>query len=613
MTTIIVIRGAFLFFKTMSFRVVFSIALLLLGLCATANAAVVGFVAVSDDQVYYEYNYEDLMDSLALKMLGEPDGLYDCFSDKMIFAILDDKQGYIDYDAVLDHYAELAIAGNDFKLNVYTESSKAKKASMPSSIKVVEVLGGSLKYSERVLGVTSTGANPEYVPRKTRVLILGEPTVSLEKAKAWASSKQAVNKYVDIADLYWEYGQKTGIRPEILYAQAAVETNYGQYTGVLNSSLNNWAGIKKKDATGDALEDHETFETPEQGVAAHFNHMSAYVGLEPLGETHDRYSTVTSQPWAGSVLYVEDLSGKWTPDKYYHTFILPLIDEMENYKEEDSSGQDGVDVGIDVEPEKENGQESIEGRVIVNVEILHLRQGPGTTYNILERLKFGALLTVYGNQNEWLAVLTEKGQEGWVHSDYVRELTEGNVDLQGIKIVIDPGHGGSDPGARGYSGYLEKTFNLSVGRKLAFLLREAGAEVVMTRSGDQTVSNVHRVEVANSAQGDLFISIHANAFFNIESNGIETLYHNGGDNSVDSLFLANQLQSNLVKAIGLRNRGVKNGSYYVLTRVNMPSALVEIGFLTNPAEEELLKQEETQDKVAEALFEGIKEYCRYKQ
>ena len=162
--------------------------------------------------------------------------------------------------------------------------------------------------------------------------IAGESTVTLEQAKNWAASKGAHERYINIADLYWKYGAETGIRPEVLYAQAAKETNYGKYTGNVVPEQNNWAGIKTKEADGDKTEDHETFSSPDDGVRAHFNHMAAYLGKEPTGQTHDRYAVVTSTAWAGTVQYVEELGGRWAPDPDYgydlvQNYLLPL----ENY------------------------------------------------------------------------------------------------------------------------------------------------------------------------------------------------------------------------------------------------------------------------------------------
>lgn len=169
----------------------------------------------------------------------------------------------------------------------------------------------------RVLESKKGNIKLELGVRKTETPLLGEPTVTLEQAKAWAEERGAHQRYIDIADIYWEYGELTGIRPEILYAQAAKETGFGKYGGRVLPEQNNWAGIKVKGATGDETYDHESFETPEDGVRAHFNHMSAYIGTEPYGEPHGRYHSVKTMPWAGTVKLLEELGGKWCPDLYY--------------------------------------------------------------------------------------------------------------------------------------------------------------------------------------------------------------------------------------------------------------------------------------------------------
>lgn len=157
---------------------------------------------------------------------------------------------------------------------------------------------------------------------KLKTEILGEETISLEKAIRWAKSKNADECFINVAKYYWEYGEKTGIRPEILYAQAAKETNYGKYTGNVKKTQNNWAGIKTAFASGDNDFDHESFSSAEDGVRAHFNHMSAYVGLSPVGDVHERYNKTVTASWAGTIKYVEELGGKWAPDASYGKSIV---------------------------------------------------------------------------------------------------------------------------------------------------------------------------------------------------------------------------------------------------------------------------------------------------
>ncbi len=157
---------------------------------------------------------------------------------------------------------------------------------------------------------------------QSRTPIIGTASVTLEQAKAWAKSRGAADIYIDIADTYWKYGELTGIRPDVLYAQAGLETGYGKYGNRVTADMNNWAGIKKYGHDGDEKDDHESFATPDDGVRAHFNHMSAYVGLAPIGEPHERYKSVMTLSWAGKVKYLEELGGKWCPNLYYGFMIL---------------------------------------------------------------------------------------------------------------------------------------------------------------------------------------------------------------------------------------------------------------------------------------------------
>ena len=167
----------------------------------------------------------------------------------------------------------------------------------------------------------------------TQTPIVGESKVSLEQAKKWAQNSGAHERFIEIADYYWKYGEITGMRPEVLYGQAAKETAFGKYTGQVKPEQNNWAGIKIKNATGDKPEDHETFATPEDGVRAHFNHMSQYVGLAPVGEPHDRYYVLNAMAWRGTVKNVEQLGGKWAPDVTYgYSIVVNLLRPMENTK-----------------------------------------------------------------------------------------------------------------------------------------------------------------------------------------------------------------------------------------------------------------------------------------
>jgi len=153
--------------------------------------------------------------------------------------------------------------------------------------------------------------------------IIGKPQASVKQAKKWAQDRGAHQRFIDIAETYWQIGQQIGIRPEVAYAQSAKETAFGRYGGVVSPEANNWAGIKIRE--GGPCSDpaaHESFPTPRAGVRAHFNHLAAYTGLEPIGEPHGRYYLVMSLEWAGTVKYVEDMGGRWAPSPEYGQSVV---------------------------------------------------------------------------------------------------------------------------------------------------------------------------------------------------------------------------------------------------------------------------------------------------
>lgn len=309
------------------------ILLLILTLPLPAVASVEGFVARSSDGSFHQYSYTELLDSYAFSLLGSPNGIYEDFKVKKPVAMLSSKNGYVDYSDILKAYASALLRREYFCLNGYTADSRALKAEMPASLQAVTITSGRLVRQTITLGSSGwksaepvTESDPE-IPL-TITPIAGTASVTLERAQQWAKNSGAQQRFIDIAPLYWDYGSQSGIRPEVLYAQAALETGLGRYGGQVPPEYNNWAGIKTATASGDEPEDHEQFSTPEDGVRAHFNHMATYLGFEPIGEPHARYHIVKIISWAGSVTLVEELSGKWAPSPTYHERIVDMIEKM---------------------------------------------------------------------------------------------------------------------------------------------------------------------------------------------------------------------------------------------------------------------------------------------
>ncbi|USB34826.1 N-acetylmuramoyl-L-alanine amidase family protein [Paenibacillus sp. YPG26] len=170
-------------------------------------------------------------------------------------------------------------------------------------------------------------------------------------------------------------------------------------------------------------------------------------------------------------------------------------------------------------------------------------------------------------------------------------------------VVIDAGHGGSDPGAISITGKNEKTLTLAVVLKVQELLKNVqGIDFVLTRSGDTYPSLSDRVKMANDLKADLFISVHGNSAVS-SATGTETYY-----TKPDSVELANVMHKYLVEATGLPDRKVRQKSLKVTRETNMPAVLLEIGYLSNKNDEPLLYDDAFQDRVAEGIVAGIKEY-----
>ena len=184
--------------------------------------------------------------------------------------------------------------------------------------------------------------------------------------------------------------------------------------------------------------------------------------------------------------------------------------------------------------------------------------------------------------------------------------------IKNKKIVIDPGHGtdpkGCDPGAIGPTGVKEKDVNLAISLKLAQLLRQAGAQVYLTREGEYCPYDLRgRATYANQVGADIFVSIHADASPNPSASGTTT-YYCPIRQAEERRRLARCLQEALVAEAGRKDRGIREANFVVIKYTLMPSVLVETAFLSNPEEEQLLNTPSFQEKVARGLYRGIVNY-----
>lgn len=172
-----------------------------------------------------------------------------------------------------------------------------------------------------------------------------------------------------------------------------------------------------------------------------------------------------------------------------------------------------------------------------------------------------------------------------------------------LTIMLDPGHGGSDPGAIGLGGLQEKDVVLAIALATADELKKWDLRVVLTRSDDRTVSLEDRVLLAEQTKADFFISIHGNAVDNLpDVNGLETYHY---PNSTKGADLARAIHNQLLQSLKPNNRGVKQANFYVLRNTSMPAALVEVGFVTGRIDAANLANADYRKAVGRALATGI--------
>ena len=195
--------------------------------------------------------------------------------------------------------------------------------------------------------------------------------------------------------------------------------------------------------------------------------------------------------------------------------------------------------------------------------------------------------------------------------------SEGNTSivdsgvLRGKVIVVDPGHGGSNPGAVA-NNTREADNNLAVSLKLRDKLTKAGAKVVMTRESDRTVATegsslgqelAARVNIAEANNADIFVSVHSNSNPDPSIYGTMTFYPSGKSSK-----LALEVQNSIITETGSADKGTSPATFYVLRNSSMPSILVEMGFVTNTGEARRLQEDNYRNKIAQGIFNGVVKY-----
>ncbi|MEW6497528.1 MAG: N-acetylmuramoyl-L-alanine amidase [Cyanobacteriota bacterium] len=175
-----------------------------------------------------------------------------------------------------------------------------------------------------------------------------------------------------------------------------------------------------------------------------------------------------------------------------------------------------------------------------------------------------------------------------------------------VVVIVDPGHGGKDPGALGIGGLREVDVILPIAQQVASLLEQQGIQAVMTRNSDYFVDLAPRVTMAERVDANLFVSIHANSMGmgRPDISGLETYYYSSGQR------LAQTIHNSILQSLDVKNRGVRQARFYVLRKTSMPSVLVEVGFVTGREDAAKLSNPAYRSQMAQAIARGILQYIQ---
>ncbi|MDR6999300.1 N-acetylmuramoyl-L-alanine amidase [Neobacillus niacini] len=274
----------------------------------------------------------------------------------------------------------------------------------------------------------------------------------------------------------------------------------------------------------------------------------------------------------------------------------------------------------------------------VKVDFLNVRSGPGVSNPVIGKLDWGAKITVQAEQAGWAKIVSSSGMKGWVNEYYITKhepdkfhtqavskpptlnkkspapttkpsktqaaKTNTQGPLSGKTIVLDPGHGGVDIGTTSIAGTHEKTLTLATAKAVEQKLKNAGANVILTRTNDTFISLEDRAYLSNQNDADAFISFHYNWIKDPSVNGVTDFYfQKSRDNA-----LASNILKEVAKTTKLNNVGTRYNNLSVLRNNSQPSTLIELGFLSNKQDDSVVESAAFDENVAEGIYLGLLEY-----
>ncbi|WP_191991716.1 N-acetylmuramoyl-L-alanine amidase [Bacillus aerolatus] len=263
-----------------------------------------------------------------------------------------------------------------------------------------------------------------------------------------------------------------------------------------------------------------------------------------------------------------------------------------------------------------SSKSAADGFAVILYDGTNIRSDASTSSSVVARGSQGERYPIHGRVGDWYEISLESGRQAYVASWVVsinkkafteeptaRPVANHTPGLQGKTIILDPGHGGIDGGTTGMQGTFEKFITLKTSERLYHKLKQAGANVILTRSDDRYVSLPSRVAAAKYHRADAFISLHYDSTHHIGANGFTTYYYHNYQKQ-----LAKNVNRGLDQILPIKNRGARQGDYYVLRENSQPAILLELGYLSNPQEESIVVTSPYQELVTNGIYNGLNSY-----
>ncbi|CAJ1185023.1 N-acetylmuramoyl-L-alanine amidase [Fructilactobacillus sanfranciscensis] len=247
----------------------------------------------------------------------------------------------------------------------------------------------------------------------------------------------------------------------------------------------------------------------------------------------------------------------------------------------------------------------LRNNVMIHCNNLQVKSGPNISYQTTGKINAGTRVQILNRQDNWDRVVYDHSKIGWIPDWLVNNKTlKEATNLSETTVVLDPGHGGSDSGALSTGNNMEKTYTLQVAKKAAKQLQEKGANVIMTRDSDKTVSLFSRPSFSTDNNANLFISFHFDSSpENNTASGFTSYYYHKGL----SLKLATDINRQM-ENIPIDNRGIEFGNFLVIRDVKVPSILLEMGYINDDDDFKHIENQQYQETVAQDVENGVNNY-----